>query len=135
MEEIINMYSEKVKRIYNNDSVKEISKRLKNLLQHKEGYEILTALYGVANEAKMSKILSHIIDEYDRGKSKKDPKKKYYYGNVSNENLEELISLLNDKEDAKIMANAIIGYSKVFFKSNNDKNIDNNEEIIESEEV
>jgi hypothetical protein len=137
MEEITNMYSEKVKKIYNNNSVKEISKRLKNLLQHKEGYEILTSLYGVANEMKMSKILSQINDEYDRRKSKNDLKKKYYYGNISNEQFEELISLLNDKMDSKIMANAIIGYSKVFFISKNDKNIDNenNEEIIESEEV
>lgn len=128
-DEIVNMYSEKIKKIYNSEAVKKVSKRLKNLLQHKKGYEILTSLYGVSNEKRMIEVVSNIIDTYDREKNKKDDRYKYYYSSITDSELLDIVNLLNDKEDAVIMAKAVIAYGKVYFLNNQNK------EQIESEEI
>lgn len=128
------MYSEKIKKIYHSEAVKEVSKRLKNLLQYKKGYEILTSLYSVSNEKRMMNVVSSIVDIYNREKNKNDIKYKYYYSTINDIELLEIVDLLNDKEDAEIMAKAIIAYGKVYFLNNSNNSNDDNELINESEE-
>lgn len=120
-EELLNMYSDKVKRIYNNEVVKKIGQGLNRLLYKKKGFEIQTKLYNVANEIHIQKCIREIVDEYYREFKK--------YQLLTQEELLEIINLINDKKEAKICADALLSNAKVFIKFKNEKN--NEEELKE----
>lgn len=111
-EELLNMYSDKVKRIYNNEVVKKLGQGLNRLLYNKKGFEIQTKLYNVANEIHIQKCIREIIDEYYRN---------FKYQLLDHEELIEVINLINDKKEAKICSDALLANAKVFIKFKDEK--------------
>lgn len=103
--EILDMYSETIKKIYNDETINKIGKGFNRLLRDNKGFEIQTKLYNVANEKHLVKVLRMIIDLYSRN---------YKSAILNNEELNELINTIEDKEYAKICSDAILSIGKVF---------------------
>ena len=104
-EEMLDMYSETVKEIYNNKSIINIGKCLNRLLRDNKGHNAQIKLHSVANEKHLQSALKMILDEYRRCYNS--------YG-LNNEDLLDVINMISNKNKAKICADAIIAYSKVF---------------------
>lgn len=103
--EMLEMYSETVKEIYNNESITKIGKCLNRLLRDNKGHNAQIRLHSVANEKHLQSALKMILDEYKRCYNS--------YG-LNSEDLLDVINMTNSKNKAKICADAIIAYSKVF---------------------
>lgn len=109
-EEILNMYNERIKKIYNNEVINKLSKGFGRLLRDKKGFDIQAKLYNVTNEKHLFRVIRYIIDTYSRVYISK--------GNgisiINNEELLSLTQLINNKDDAKICVDAILSIGKVF---------------------
>lgn len=119
-EELIDMYSDKIKRIYKNENVQKLAKGFNTLSYNGEGFDIQAKLYSVANEMHIQDIIVKLGDAY----------KRKYKGSIllRHEEFQEVMNLINDKKDAKIMANAILS-GKVFVNFNNKKSNENSKEV------
>jgi len=103
--EILSMYNEMIKKIYNDETINKIGKGFNRLLRDNKGFEIQTKLYNVANEKHLVKVLKMIIDLYSRN---------YKSAILNNDELNKLINTIEDKEYAKICSDAILSIGKVF---------------------
>lgn len=106
-EEIISMYSEVVKSVYNNEVVNKLGYGLNRLLKDGKGFEIQNKLYSVANEKHIFNIIRNILDKYNRT---------YGKALISNEELKGFTEIIVNKDSSKITADAILSYTKVFIK-------------------
>lgn len=110
-EEILNMYNKKIKDIYNSEVVNKLGDGFGRLLRDKKGFDIQVKLYSVANEKHLFRVIRTIIDMYSRNYISKS-------GNnasiINDEELLQLTQLINDKDDAKICADALLSIGKVF---------------------
>lgn len=107
-EEMLSLYSETVKNIYNNEIVIKLGRSLNRLLRDNKGYNAQIKLYTIANEKHLQSAIRNIVDEY---------KRVYNKNALNSEELINIINKINNKNEAKICADAIIAYSKVFIKN------------------
>lgn len=111
-EEILEMYNEIVKSIYNDEIVIKLGNGLNRLLYEKKGFNAQIKLYSVLNERHLQNTIMTLIDEY---------KRVFGFNLLNDEELNRIINKINNKQEAKICADAIIAYSKVFFTPKNNQ--------------
>lgn len=132
-EELMQTFNNKVQVIFNNGSIKKLGSRLNYLLYKKKGFQMLTKLYSVRNEKHLATVITDIIDNYKRYTERDKKIVKSLHALNQNE-LEEIINLVNDKEDARVCANAIIAYSRVFLDIPKNQEVKDEQEIEDDEE-
>lgn len=115
-EEFVNMYNDKIKEIYNNESVNKLARAFNRLSYDGVGFEIQSKLNSVANTFHLQDALVQLGDTYKRN---------YNYCAIVDEEFKEVLSLIDNKKDAKIVANAILA-GKVFVKFNKKNKDDEN---------
>lgn len=116
------MYNEEVKRIYNNETIKKVGRGLSYLMyktKDKHGNKAISKLRNTTNEFKLQEALYTLIEEYQKGMKKSF---------LSENELNEIINLPNDRKEAKMVATAIMCYAKVFRESNKEQVV---EEVTE----
>ena len=112
--EILNMYDEKIKRIYNNESIKKLGNYgLKSLLRDNngEGFIVQNRLYSATNSRIILECIRRLLNAF---------KKQYNKVLLNNEELTEIINMLDDK-DSRIIADVILAESCVFTKMNKEE--------------
>lgn len=112
--EILNMYDEKIKRIYNNESIKKLGNYgLKKLLKDNigEGFIVQNRLYSATNSRIILECIRRLLNAF---------KKQYNKVLLNNEELTEIINMLDDK-DSRIIADVILAESCVFTKMNKEE--------------
>lgn len=111
--DILNMYNDNMKLIFNNNTVKKIGRGLNTLLQDNRGFEILTKIYGIHNINVMSKFISKLCDEYKRQRK---------YSLLNEKELIEVIELIKSKQDLDFFKDAVLCYSRIFFTKKTNEN-------------
>ena len=112
--EILSMYDEKIKRIYNNESIKKLGNYgLKSLLRDNngEGFIVQNRLYSATNSRVLLECIRRLLHAF---------KKQYDKVLLNNEELTEIINMLDDK-DSRIIADVILAESCVFTKMNKEE--------------
>lgn len=113
-DEIMNNYNDKIKNIYNDVVVNKISIALNRLVGQDKGYMALTKLYNVRNEKSIYDTILFIATTYHRHIINKNNVNKPIL--LNNEEIDHITQIVNDKEDAKIIAQAIIFKGTCFYK-------------------
>lgn len=106
--EMVFLYGQIIKDIYDNIAIMKLGKGLNRLLYENKGYMAQIKLYGVANEKHIHNCVRLICDEY---------KRTFGYSVISDAELLEVIEIIDGKDNAKICADAIISYAKVFIEN------------------
>lgn len=130
-EELLQMYSDRINDIYNNEIVIKLGAGLSKLFYYNDKasqkkrnmcYEIQVQLLNVSSKYNLQRAIKGLIFEYERVK------------NTQLLNQEELLSVINlikDNKESKICADALLAHSKVFINFDKQENkIENIKEEI-----
>lgn len=110
LKELISMQNDVVQEIYNNEVVKKLGQALYITVKEKVGYNTRTKLYNVKSKIHLQKAIFSLMDDYTRLSIEK-------YRVLTDEELNCLLSVIDNNKKAEICATAILSYS-ICYKEN-----------------
>lgn len=119
IKELIDLQIDKVKSLYNNESIKKLGYGLKRLINDDKGFNIQVQLFNMTDIIESSKIISEINFLYFR---------KYKKCLLNDKELKDILSEINTTNDIKALSSVLITYSSIFIPNKKD-----NEEECEEE--
>ena len=109
------MFNKKIQEIYNNESLLKLAKAYNLLIwkEKKSTFDIEVKLLGVRNLNQLQSSITLLLKSYNKA----------FNGGVAISDIElrEIINLVENNNDAKVVADALLSYGKVFMNKKENK--------------